>query len=361
MLHIEILVGQSNGTSTDSSMLVTEYGRTGILSSIQDVLSRMYTNVNLNYCTLDNYHEVLDNIEYKNQYNKYVIFQLCDGVENDGYPGISVVREIEKRGIPHTGANSYFYSITTSKPLMKHEFTKHGVSTAPYTEIYNIESLDIAEREVQYPMIIKPNVSYASIGITTDSLVSDRAMALSYLRQILSGINGEGITEYFAEQFLPNREYTVLVCGSIKTGIVVYEPVERSFDRRLPVEQRLLFFDKYWDGYDVRDARSIPEHAAFYEYVRVYDTNLSEKLKQLAKDAYASLCGNSYGRVDIRSTHEVDSDGVECLYVLEVNAQPSLSFDTETSIGQILHLNNTDIESFIKGIIDISTDKTIKL
>lgn len=360
MLSIEILVGSSNGESNDKSILVTEYGRDKILVELVNILKHIYTIVNINYCTLDNYTRILNDIEYRNRHKKYIIFQLCDGTEIDGYPGISVVREIEKRNILYTGANSYFYDITTSKPQMKHEFIKHGVSTSPYTELYNIDSLYIAERDVQYPMIIKPNVSYASIGITSDSLVTDRVAAHSYLTRILADINGEGVTEYFAERFLPNREYTVLITGNINSGIIVYDPVERSFDRRLPSEQRLLLFDQYWRGYSLDNNCENYSITCdpFYEYVRVYNTRLSNKIKSLAKGAYLALNGNSYGRVDIRSTYETDKDGDECLYVLEVNSQPSLSFDTETSMGQILNLTQTDFKAFILSIIQSANNNT---
>ena len=48
-----------------------------------------------------------------------VVFNLCDGIEVDGYPGIKTARALEVSGLPYSGADPAFYELTTPKTLLK--------------------------------------------------------------------------------------------------------------------------------------------------------------------------------------------------------------------------------------------------
>ena len=55
----------------------------------------------------------------------------------------------------------------------------------------------------------------------------------------------------FVERFLAGREFTALVSGDELAGVHVYTVVERVFNTNLKTYQRILAFDRYWDGYDL--------------------------------------------------------------------------------------------------------------
>lgn len=70
--------------------------------------------------SLDTRDAVLANLKEKQDGGeKLAVINLCDGTEDDGYAGISVVLGLECAKIPFTGAGSQFYSDTTSKPVLK--------------------------------------------------------------------------------------------------------------------------------------------------------------------------------------------------------------------------------------------------
>lgn len=91
------------------------------------------------------------------------VVNFCDGCDwIDGYPGLSIVQALEvliifcmklfliyaqESGLPFTGCNSYFYSITTSKPVIKKILQTNNVPTAPFVEI----AKDNVEASVEYP------------------------------------------------------------------------------------------------------------------------------------------------------------------------------------------------------------------
>jgi D-alanine-D-alanine ligase len=46
-------------------------------------------------------------------------------------PGISVIHYLEQKGICYTGADAFFYDITTSKIPMKTAFDQYAVAMLP--------------------------------------------------------------------------------------------------------------------------------------------------------------------------------------------------------------------------------------
>ena len=64
-----------------------------------------------------------------------VFLNLCDGDEVNGTPGISVLKKLEASNLIYTGAEAYFYDITTSKVPMKKAFDKYKVPTAKWHDM----------------------------------------------------------------------------------------------------------------------------------------------------------------------------------------------------------------------------------
>ncbi len=96
------------------------------------------------------------------------------------------------------------------------------------------------------------------------------------------------------------------------------------------------------------DETPMPKNENFYEYQPVKPSLISA-LKKLSLDAFRSVGGKGYSRIDIR----MDSTTGK-LYMLEVNAQCGLSEDENyTSIGAILRVSG---KSFTEIIIEILKD-----
>ena len=193
-----------------------------------------------------------------------VVMNLCDGTEIDGYPGVTVLKELEKQGIPFTGSDSYFYDLTTSKPVLKDSLLINRVETSEYVVIRpGFEDQDIlkAESIIGWPMIVKPAVSYASLSISYKSVVNNIQEAVEQVKKVFE-MTSDGV---FVERFLAGREFTVLCTGNESQGVVVYPAAERVFNEKLGTYQRLLAFDQYWDGCEI-DGTVGKNVASHYSY-----------------------------------------------------------------------------------------------
>ncbi|XP_055355477.1 D-alanine--D-alanine ligase A-like [Paramacrobiotus metropolitanus] len=354
-----ILIGGAGSTAAACAegQLVNEYGKqedAAVLKTLLDAAG--FTSTSVHVLTLDNFRSVLDNLQRAadQQNHQLLLVNLIDGVETDGYPGVSVVREIEERRIPFTGSDSRFYHDTTSKPHQKAILQKHGVNTAAFVEILPEKMEDNMAEAVNligFPMIIKPSVSYASLGISADSVVS----TVPQLRERLTA-RLVHFPQLFVERYLPGREYTVLVSGDAETGVKVYKPVERRFSEAVPVEERFLAYEKYWAGYGLHGTERAPDapHEEFYEWT-VPSEGVAERVVEVARRAYLALGGSGYARLDIRSD---DYDPVKGnLSVLEANANPGLSFSVSSSIGKIIESTGESPAQFLMDMLDYAVSR----
>ena len=303
--------------------------------------------------TIKNYPQIIELIAKEKDFgNKTpVVFNLCDGDEINGTPGISVVKLLEEKGLIYTGSDEYFYRITTSKIPMKKAFDKANVPSAAWIAI-NDKSIDAENvfKKLGTPVIIKPSISGGSMGVGIKNVVSNKEELTEQVNKMFAGYRGWNLAAdgLIAESFIAGPEFTVLISGSYNNpkDAKIYTPVERVFHHSLPEQEKFLSFDRLWEIYE--EETPMPNDANFYEYA-LPDAALIEEIKKISWDAYVACKGCGYTRADVRMDKRTGK-----LYVLEVNAQCGLSDDEDyTSIGAILRFSGN---TFTQLVADIITD-----
>jgi len=301
--------------------------------------------------TLQDYAAVISRIIEEKERGIYtpVVLNLCDGDEINGTPGISVVRMLDASRLIYTGADAYFYTITTSKIPMKKAFDAAAVSTAAWAPIHR--ATDVHEKlfeKLGTPLIIKPSISGGSMGVGIRNVVDNIEDLETQVAAMFKGYRGWDLAAdgLIAEAFIEGPEYTTMIVGSYTEPqhCKVYKGVERVFHDSLPEREKFLSFDRLWEIYE--EETPMPANENFYEY-READTSIQNELKALSLAAFLAVKGTGYTRVDIRQDKRTGK-----LYVLEVNAQCGLSEDEDyTSIGAILKVNQQRFANLIMEII----------
>lgn len=177
----------------------------------------------------------------------------------------------------------------------------------------------------------------------------------------------------FVEKFLKGREFTAFIMGDAQQGLHVYDVVERVFNTKLKTFERILAFDRYWDGYDLNGKISLfhqmhafswamsgnaPQNAEQLYWYEKAPENFQHRLKTIAQNAYVSLGGSGYGRVDMRTDSLDGSD--EDAWVLEVNANCGISFNVNeftSTHGEILRLSNSSILEFTRELLSYARNR----
>ena len=301
--------------------------------------------------TINDYADIINTIVAERELQTYfpVVFNICDGDEINGTPGISVVELLEEKGLIYTGADSFFYKITTSKIAMKKAFDKAGVPTPKWEAIQNKgQDINGIFERLGTPIIVKPSVSGGSMGVGTKNVVYDENGLKALIDNLFTGYHGWNLVAdgLIAESFIRGAEYTCFIVGNYdqRGNAFIYDPVERVFHSSLPEDEKFLSFDRLWEIYE--DETAMPNEESFYEYGPV-NISLLEQVKKISWDAYAAVRGTGYTRADVRMDIATGK-----MYVLEVNAQCGISEDEDyTSIGAILRLGGKTFTDLVKEII----------
>lgn len=280
------------------------------------------------------------------------VLNLCDGDEANGVPGLSVIHALERHGLRYTGADAAFYDGTTSKIDMKRSFDAAGVPTAPWA-IVSQDGEDAAAiiARLGAPLILKPAVSAGSMGVTTKSVVHTADELAAQMARLREGYHGWDLTSggVIAERFVRGREFTAFIVGNhdAPSRRLVYPPVERRFNERLPADERFLSFDRLWGMYETEEpVGGFERDEDLWQYAAVPRADAA-RIRDVSWAAYAAVGGRGYGRVDLRMD---DASGE--LAVLEVNAQCGLSEDEMyTSIGAILRLARKPFAHAVQAIL----------
>lgn len=326
----------------DFSQSIAEYTR--VFSALQ--ISWQWQPV-----TMEDYASIIQTIQTEKQSGQSfpLVLNLCDGDEVNGTPGISVVQLLEASGLIYTGADEYFYRVTTSKIPMKLAFDKAGVTTAAWKAIHSTEEVTAhLFEQLGSPVIVKPAVSGGSMGVGVRNVVTHESELKEQVSQMFKGYRGWNLAAdgLIAEQFIQGPEFTTMIVGSWydAANCKVYKAVERVFHASLPENEKFLSFDRLWEIYE--EETPMPANENFYEY-READAIIQESIQKLSLAAFLAVKGTGYTRVDIRQDQLTGK-----LYVLEVNAQCGLSEDEDyTSIGAILRVNKESFSVLIESLL----------
>ncbi|MBW4496840.1 MAG: hypothetical protein KME26_27980 [Oscillatoria princeps RMCB-10] len=323
-------------------------------------LARVFAELGIKWkwqpITLENMHAVVEEVVASSRDYTPVVLNYCDGFDEvDGYPGLSVIKLLEEKGIIFTGADSNFEYLTISKIRMKRTFVETGVATARYEAISDSNCIQGICQRLGTPLIVKPAVSTASQGIWLDSVVENDEQVRVQVQRLLQAEHGKQCPQngIVVEQFINGREFALFVLGSAKQpeNLKIYPSLERVFHPSLPETERFLSHYRYW-GKNEGEASLLPEEQ--FCYYQLTEPELHKRLGDLAQRAYCVVDGNGYGRVDLR----MDKVSQE-LFVLEVNSNCAISskplFDfsdpNATSVGTILYLSEIAFPQLMSEII----------
>ncbi|KAG0272615.1 hypothetical protein BGZ95_011612, partial [Linnemannia exigua] len=314
---------------------------------------------------------------------KPVVMNFIDGMETDGWPGITIIKLLESRHLAFTGADSTLYYLDSDKALIKRHLVDTNTPTPGYYDIYSRLDEEMKSQQLQhnvgeeeegglkkkektedememdreeeemaqkallyegllklrFPLLVKPANSSSSRGISTKSVVDtpeeayERAMET---KRVWGPV--------YVEEYITGREYTALVSGSSATGIKVYKVLERVFRSEIPERERMLTHDMKW-GENNYGADETVKTAQWW--MQVCSEADQERLQAIAKSIYASFGGNGYCRMDLREDHRSGE-----VYVVDVNANCSIDEDEDCAMGKILKASGLTLGQFFSILME---------
>ena len=230
-----------------------------------------------------------------------VIFNLFEGLPDQGGTEAFVAGLLEWSGVPFTGSPFATLSLARCKHLCKFLFRGVGL---PTPEFFVVDDLPIPECRLQWPVIVKPAQEDASVGLDQGSVVINQSALNDRVAHLLKNFG----PPVLVEEFIPGRELNVSVVEAPEMRILPVSEVQ--FVQDGPDYWPIVTYDAKWRP-GSRDYEATPP-----KYPANVEPKLTERLGKIARKAYQLLGCRDYARCDFR----VRLSGQP--YLLEVNPNP---------------------------------------
>ena len=258
-----------------------------------------------------------------------IVFNVCERINDSSLLEPHSAAMLDMLRIPYTGSNPQTLALSIDKIRVKKLLNFHSIPTPRWDYVYSMD--DDIDEDLHYPLIVKPANTDNSIGITNDSVVSDREELMKQVRKI---VVDEG-RPALIEEYIDGDEYDVSIMGSEDDVMVL--PLSRSiFDDLPPGYWHIYPYDAKWKKGTVYDKIQVERPANI-------PRRLASLITEMALDTYTLLDCHDYGRVEVR----VDREGNP--FVLELNPNPSIN--REDCVPAQAELLGKDYEDFIEQIL----------
>ena len=258
----------------------------------------------------DRVHDILTDIQ---RADVQLVFNLCETFAEDYRMEVNVAALLELGRVRFTGSGTAGLLLAQDKILTKQLLEYHDVPT-PEFAAFDGETLE-TNGDLDFPLIVKPARSDASIGIGVKSLVRTWDELTAKVRAIRRTLGDEAL----AEEFIEGREVYVAVLGA-RTAPTVLPIVELDFGEkwdpaRPTISDREVKFGPEGEGSPkLRVAQDISQE-------------LRSRIERAALLSFRALKLEDYARVDLRISTSGDP------YVLEVNPNPYLDDKSELALA----------------------------
>lgn len=251
----------------------------------------------------DNLEELEDRLCSFSPKNTF-IFSNCDGFNGYNMGAVQVIRLIERMGFRHTGATADSIEVCIDKPRAKKQLLQFGIPTPNYQVFERVEG----DFRLEFPVIVKPSIEDASMGIELSSVVCNLADLFKRITYIIEKYEQPAMVE----QFVSGRELAVAMWGN---KILEVLPIAEDDFSAIPDPlQHVLTYESKWK----------PESLFFQNIPSRIPALLTHKeeqvIRKVAEGSFRAVGLRDIGRVDIRFENGIP-------YVIDINELPDLSPD----------------------------------
>jgi D-alanine-D-alanine ligase len=254
-----------------------------------------------------------------------LVFNLVESLNGQDRLACAIPALLESLSLPYTGNPTTVIALADDKLALKRELRSLGLPTPPVSPI-----------DPEATFIVKARFQHASLGLGPDARVTSWPAAA---QQIETQSRRYG-TPFFAEAFIPGREFNLSLLETVGGHIRLLPPAEIAFRNWPEGRPQIVDYEAKWD----------PESPAAHGTVRVFpkgdgpDGAILQTLCELARSLFERLGLAGYARIDFR----VDRQGQP--WIIDLNPNPTL--DPEAGFAQAARVAGIGYRDLIEGILD---------
>ncbi|MDR1609328.1 MAG: D-alanine--D-alanine ligase [Holosporales bacterium] len=223
---------------------------------------------------------------------------------------------LDMYGVPYSSSGVLSSAISFDKSICKKLARFSGVRVADWVDITSDELANVnlpGGRQMPYPFVVKPVMNGSSVGVSLifneDDLIKVKSSNWNFGRDVM------------LEQYIPGREFTVMILNGEVIGMV-------------EITCKSTFYD-YSSKYDVGGSTHLMEFDL--------PESMRQEMYDMTKTVHDVCRCRDVARADIRY------DG-EHAYFLEINTQPGMT--DQSLIPDIARFNGISMEALLQRMID---------
>lgn len=265
-----------------------------------------------------------------------LVVNLCESIAADNRAETIIPSLMDMLGLPYTGSPAVSLTLALHKDKAKEVLRARGVSNPAYLRVDRLE--DLERLELPFPLIVKPSREHASVGITGDSVVEDRAGLRHAVELVLRTFHQPALIE----QFIPGREIYVPLLGNNPRRALPF--TEICFGQLFDNRPNIVTYSGKWEttSQEYLQTPSAP--------CQLEDTALEARILNTALEAFNALECQDYGRVDLRVTPE----GVP--YVIDIN--PNCDLHPDAGFAKAARAAGMDYTAMAQRLVEVALERT---
>jgi len=237
-----------------------------------------------------------------------VIFNLCESFRGSNLAHANMPALLELLGVAYSGSGPVACGLTTHKSLVKAVLTGLGLPTPRGFLARRVEDLVPAAGlpDLPFPLIVKPALEDASVGIDEASVVDDRPALAARVAYVHERYAQDAVVE----QYIDGREINAAVIGNDPPVPLPLSEIVFTYPEG---KRKVVGYRSKWvhDSFEYRNTKGVCPASV--------EPEVERRIKELAVAAYKATLCRDYGRVDFR----LDPQGRP--WILEVNANPDIT------------------------------------
>jgi len=273
-------------------------------------------------------HDLRPLLDELDRHRPSVVFNLFEG--SGGLPETEyyVAGVLEWLNIPYTGCPVPAMVLGRDKARTKQLLRGAGMPTADFSLVHDLDTVPCPS---QWPVIVKPAGTDASIGIDQSSVVETSTSLRDRVAQVLTHYG----PPVLVETYLPGPEYNVgVVECPARTALPIAEMV---FTPQPGLLWPIVTYASKWDPGSAEDLAMQPRCPA------QINLDLTRELQNTALAAFELLGCRDYARIDFRL------DAAARPHILEVNPNPDLG--PTAGLARMLKAAGWDFDAFVTQLV----------
>jgi D-alanine-D-alanine ligase len=259
-----------------------------------------------------------------------LVFNGCESFRGHARHEYALATVLEMHGYRYTGSSPTGLLVARNKSLTKKILAHHGIRVPTFAEFRPGEK-PVRPSELRFPLIVKPLLEDASVGISQASVVQDDDDLSARVKFIHEKFHQAAIVE----ELIEGRE---LYVGLIGNGTLQVLPIVELTFGETEGDHRIATYKAKWDE-EYRKRKKIKN-----VFAKGLTEEVTTKIADICTTAFHALWLQDYGRVDLRLTHD------DQVYVLEVNPNPFLA--SENEMADAAEKAGLGYDDFIERIVD---------